>query len=306
MTRVFIKWFGEKLPWSDSTLSEFTNYFNASNDIEVVDDESNADAIIVYNKHLTQQRQFEAKLIASTYFRENSDRSYIYDETDNPTFVLPGMYVSTDLNRFGPHVLPVPYLHAKLVNDFAYEAKPKSILCSFWGRESHPIRRHLYGLKGSLYSIANTTNFDFFDQSESNQNQLAQQRRDYINSLQMSQYSLCPRGYGTCSIRLFESMLCHAVPIVISDSYVPPNMFDWNLAAIMIPESEVSNIGVIISHDARKYNERISYIRDVATQSLLTSNVSTSIGKCLPCTNVVQTYKRFLQITTRRLLKRTI
>ncbi len=303
MKRIYIKWFDEQQQWTESTRSEFAHYLNESNDIDITDDESYADLIIVHNKHLLPRRRFEVKLLASAYFRENARRLLIYDETDNPSYVLPGLYVSTDLRRCGSHVVPVPYLHKKLQSDFHGKGLKKSIVGSFWGRNSHPVRSKLYDLNDQRYSMIDTTTFDFFDLTESNQASLAKQRSNYINSLESSMYSICPRGYGSCSIRLFESVLSHTVPVILSDHYVPPPIFDWNIASVRIPESDAANVRALIDCDYKNYADRIDYIKEVAAPSLLPGSVSSYICSALPQINVIGTYKRFLVSLMRRIVR---
>jgi hypothetical protein len=161
----------------------------------------------------------------------------------------------------------------------------------------------VYDLKDHRYSILDTTACDFFDFDESNQARLAKQRADYINTLESSMYSICPRGYGSCSIRLFESLLSNSVPVILSDQYVPPPIIDWNIASIRIPESEVANIRAIIDYDYRNYADRIDYIKEVAAPSLQPGCVGSYICSALPQTNIIGTYKRFLVSIVRRIVR---
>jgi len=304
VTRIYVKWFGEREAWTDTTRNEFVSLLNASKDIKIVQNETDADVIIVYNKHLTQKRQFETRLIASTYFRENASRLLIYDECDNPTFIFPGLYVSTDVRNVDSHVLPIPYFHSRLPIDFNIQEGNRSILCSFWGRNSHPIRNSLYGINVPRYSIIDTSPFDFFDMSESNQVSLITQRERYISSLQSSMYSICPRGYGSCSIRLFESLLCGCVPIIISDHYVTPKLLDWNIASIRVSECDVSNIVTIVSDDSDSYAERAKYIKEIAVSSLLPQSVCSYIAASMPDINTFNTFQRYIRSLTHRSLRK--
>lgn len=304
MKKIYVKWFGENESWTNTTRNEFIDLLTRSKQTEVVNHETDADIIIVYNKHLTQKRRFETRLLASTYYRESASRLLIYDEADDPTFVFPGLYVSTDKRKIGSHVLPVPYLHSKLYTDFSYQESDKSILCSFWGRNSHAIRNALFGIKLPNYSIIDTSTFDFFDMSNANQKSLIMQRKLYISSLQSSMYSLCPRGYGTCSIRLFESLLCGCIPVIISDNYVTPTLLDWNIASIRVSERDVLDIGTIIHNDSNKYTERAKYIKEIAIPLLLPHSVSSYVESSLPCVNRLETYKRYISSITHRTLRK--
>lgn len=58
------------------------------------------------------------------------------------------------------------------------------------------------------------------------------------NILQKSIFSLCPSGTGPNSIRLWESIGCGSIPVVLSDDYLPPvsNAALWEQAIVSCPE----------------------------------------------------------------------
>ena len=61
----------------------------------------------------------------------------------------------------------------------------------------------------------------------------------YLSLLMRSKFILCPRGIGTSSWRLFETMKAGRVPVIISDQWVPPEGPSWLECSIRVPESEV-------------------------------------------------------------------
>lgn len=68
-------------------------------------------------------------------------------------------------------------------------------------------------------------------------------RNKYINLLSDTIFSICPRGTGISSVRLFESMAMGCIPIIIGDNYEPPlsDIIDWNEISITIPEDGILN-----------------------------------------------------------------
>lgn len=66
----------------------------------------------------------------------------------------------------------------------------------------------------------------------------------YINNMNDSKISLCPRGTGPSTIRMWEAMAMGSVPMIISDSLKMPlsNKIDWKEAVIFVPESDILNI----------------------------------------------------------------
>jgi len=62
---------------------------------------------------------------------------------------------------------------------------------------------------------------------------------EFQDILSRSIFSLCPSGSGPNSIRLWESIGMGTIPVILSDSYLPPgNMKLWEEAAIFCPETK--------------------------------------------------------------------
>jgi len=72
-------------------------------------------------------------------------------------------------------------------------------------------------------------------------------RKQYSDALYLAKFVLCPRGFGTSSFRIFESMRCGRVPVIISDDWVEPQGPDWPSFSIRVRESQVSSIPQILS-----------------------------------------------------------
>ena len=64
----------------------------------------------------------------------------------------------------------------------------------------------------------------------------------YLSTLLDSRFVLCPRGYGTSSYRLFETMRLGRVPVIISDEWVPPLGPSWLNCSIRISEKRVREL----------------------------------------------------------------
>jgi len=86
---------------------------------------------------------------------------------------------------------------------------PKDIFCSFVGKITHPIRKHLidqlsgkpgYYISVKPHSVA-----------------------AYSDILNRSQFVLCPRGYGPTSFRISEALQFGAVPVYCSDKFILPH-----------------------------------------------------------------------------------
>tara|TARA_Y100000741_G_scaffold363507_1_gene351875 strand:- start:597 stop:1505 length:909 start_codon:yes stop_codon:yes gene_type:complete len=72
--------------------------------------------------------------------------------------------------------------------------------------------------------------------------------KKYNKILLNSRYSLCPSGSGPNSIRLWESLACGSIPILLADTLdLIPNI-DWDNAIIRIQESDIHNINNILDN----------------------------------------------------------
>lgn len=61
---------------------------------------------------------------------------------------------------------------------------------------------------------------------------------EFQDVLRDSLFSLCPSGSGPNSIRLWESLGCGAIPVVLADTYLPPgNIALWNEAVVFCKEN---------------------------------------------------------------------
>lgn len=73
-------------------------------------------------------------------------------------------------------------------------------------------------------------------------------KEKYIELLGDSTFSLCPRGTGVSSVRLFESMAMNSIPVIIADGYKKPfrEFIDWDKFSIQILEKDINKINDIL------------------------------------------------------------
>lgn len=67
---------------------------------------------------------------------------------------------------------------------------------------------------------------------------------EYYQFLSQSEFTLCPRGYGITSFRLYEALHCGTVPIYVSDVHWLPasRSIDWSKIAILVRPNEINTI----------------------------------------------------------------
>jgi hypothetical protein len=76
-------------------------------------------------------------------------------------------------------------------------------------------------------------------------NQHLLERREFLSNMGDSDYVLCARGGGNFSYRLYETMACGRIPLLIDTDCVLPYDFliDWSAMFPIVPASDIKNIG---------------------------------------------------------------
>jgi hypothetical protein len=164
------------------------------------------------------------------------ERVMVYDERDRPWCGFPGVYVSMPSSSFQARwQRPWAYLPAAA----ATGPHEPDLLFSFIGSASARCRRPLFDLEHPAAVVEEVRGFTFFDPSSED---FERRRRFFKEVLQRSRFVLCPRGRGTSSIRLYETLAAGRVPVVISDHWMPPPGPDWEALSIRWPEGTTEGL----------------------------------------------------------------
>lgn len=169
-------------------------------------------------------------------FRRFPSKSFAFHAGDEPLPTLPGIYASIPKRWHDPRVYRGGfYLRASLngaINNAA--GLPAKYLFSFIGAmDNHPVR-------GKLGSIRCDNALLIDSGRDQLPNDQAHER--FVRSLRESSFVLCPRGGGTSSFRIFETMQAGRVPVIISDDWVEPSGPEWHDFAVRVREAELDAI----------------------------------------------------------------
>ena len=131
--------------------------------------------------------------------------------------------------------VPLPLLASN------YEDIPKvekEYLASYIGRNTHPIRVDL----DKKFRRDNKFFIKNLDSMDSHFDLINQQ--SYIEVISKSYFSLCPRGFGPTSFRLYESIELGSVPVYISDDFLLPfsNFFTKSTIAFCAVKMSVEEL----------------------------------------------------------------
>jgi hypothetical protein len=172
------------------------------------------------------------------------NKAFIYNEQDIPHDALPGLYVSMPRRWFN-HSRQRSFPYLTVINPFVSrigvtEVSPApDFLFSFVGQAESKLRKSLFRLHGGDCLLEDTTHIDIFNKSDET---IQAAKLRYADILFRSKFVLCPRGGGSSSFRLYETMEAGRVPVVISDQWVEPQGPDWQQAVIRVPERSVESI----------------------------------------------------------------
>lgn len=135
--------------------------------------------------------------------------------------------------------IPIPLICSPITNIPELE---RDIFCSFVGSITHPIRnlmcQNLY--KNPKYSILAKNWTSSVAESE---------LEKFISITSRSLFSLCPRGYGKSSFRLYEAIQLGSIPVIIYDEDWFPfsDELNWSDFSVRIKVDNLDKIDEILS-----------------------------------------------------------
>lgn len=138
--------------------------------------------------------------------------------------------------------VPIPLLKRPLQTNF--ETK-KNLLGSFVGSlATHPLRKELQKRYSNFFVFGNLTEWE--------------------TVMETSFFSLCPRGFGPSSFRMFEALQLESVPIYVWDEEIIlpfSDIIDWNKISVIVHQADIDKIPMYILE--RNYTEYITEIRRI-------------------------------------------
>jgi hypothetical protein len=139
------------------------------------------------------------------------------------------------------------------VTRLAREPADKTYLYSFMGKSSSRVRKLLlrHYATSRLPALHDDILIERSDQAVLNQVAYGDAlRRRYAEVMGASKFVLCPRGWGTSSLRLFEACEMGVAPVILADRWVPIGGIDWSFA-LFVDENRVRDLdGIIRSHES--------------------------------------------------------
>jgi hypothetical protein len=160
----------------------------------------------------------------------------VVQHDDGPQLQLP-----KDTVIFGActGTIPLPLIYEdktdKLLN--TPRLPRKTIVASFVGTITHPVRNILFTLFGRKKEMKFMINDKWTNNVQENQ------AKTFIDTTLKSKFCLAPRGYGRSSFRFFEAMLLDTVPVYFWDDveWLPyKDVLDYSKFAVSIKNGDIS------------------------------------------------------------------
>ncbi len=217
---------------------------------------ASADIILFIESAQHKFSDYSGFLKANPLISKFPNRCFVFDFADFPAGFLPGVYTSMPRDRHDANRTRAGSFMG--INPFACEFatnEPK-LLFSFRGFASHPVRKELFKLNFNRSDCTVTQTFKWFNHDD-------RDKQTYGEELRNTKFVLCPRGSGTGTGRVFESMASGRVPIVLSDDYVPPLAPMWNDFAIILSESKVAQVADVADAYESRWREMGKYGRSM-------------------------------------------
>jgi hypothetical protein len=185
-------------------------------------------------------------------FRE---KCFLFCSNDFVIPFLPGVYASIEKRWASGRTRSGFYL-AVSENEFVDFTAPRDdlkYLYSFLGTvDTAPVRARLGALSHSR-SFFQDTSADYREVLSGKLDAAAMKQywRRYAEICQLSKFILCPRGMGSSSVRLFDTMRMGRVPVILSDQWVEPRGPCWGKFSLRVPEAESARIPALLEeHEA--------------------------------------------------------
>jgi hypothetical protein len=215
-----------------------------------------ADAILFVDIHINHEDHYLREFWRNDLVRSYPGKVFVLDHRDRPFFTVPGIYVSArSTSGFNTFMRGGPY--PRLPNTFSPATAAPDLLFSFQGARTHPVRDAILNLRHPRAIVEDTARVSFFPWEPTATPEARRAgRARYAEMVQRSKFILCPRGHGTSSFRLYETLSAGRVPVVVGDQWLVPPRVDWDSGIIRVRERSVHLIPEILEQAEAGWEEK--------------------------------------------------
>jgi hypothetical protein len=137
--------------------------------------------------------------------------------------------------------IPIPLICSPIPQQYISQEE-KDIFCSFVGTY---VNDEKYKCRIELYKQFNKHSEYYFSSPRHWERVVPEDKfQEFISTTKRSTFTLCPRGYGKQSFRLYEAIQLSSIPVFVYDDRFLPfeNFIDWSSFCVLIHESEIPDL----------------------------------------------------------------
>jgi Exostosin family len=203
-------------------------------------------------------------LLADPFVQRYEEKLFLHSEEPKPFRVWPGAYTSMPRSGLDRQtVAPIAYpCWAGALNRVVLERSKEAVqprdpdlLYSFQGRISHPVRKAMMRVDHPPDALMQDTS-KTYHHTGSDSGDKSDFQQTYVDLAMRSRFALCPVGWATSSIRLYEMMALGVAPVVIADRWNPPTGPDWSRFALFVRETDIRQLPGILRDAESEWQER--------------------------------------------------
>ncbi len=185
-----------------------------------------------------------------------ANKLYIHSEEARPFRLLPGLYTSLPRRAGNDEIsraIGYPCWTPSGMNlciDQGAEYPPErdpDLLYSFVGRRCHPVRDRIFEMVHDPHTSVVFDTLRIYRHFAGRVGKPPEAQRSYVDVALRSRFALCPRGWATSTLRVYEMMALGVAPVILADRWVPPRGPDWNRCAVFVPERLAGDLPAILA-----------------------------------------------------------
>lgn len=237
---------------SSAFLLRHSAELNSSGPHHLTEDPEKADLILF--AEMGTVGKFHEVIRAHPLYRRFPKKCFVFDSGDFLFPAVPGLYASLSKEQariggartgFYTYLIENAFItHRPCTGDESY-------LASFVGSQTaHPVRKQLFRIQRGDFYLKDTSSYSANITYHGDPTQRARFWSEYADSIADARFSLCPRGAGGGSIRLFESMKIGRACVILADDWQPNTGVDWAAFSITVAERDAHKLPEILDRYA--------------------------------------------------------
>jgi len=237
-----------------STINAIRNDLLSRPEFDEASSAESSDAIILNEQFSFKEWRYVSRLIGDAVVGRYANKVYTINTDDIASGLLRGIYTSlpkircsTSLHR----AVPYTWFPNEMVLQQRNHPRPQPDYLATWRGNPKSNKRLREGL---LRNCRRSASF-LVEPTDSWLEHGMKEKVHYVNVLRSGRFSLCPAGIAPVSFRIYESMALGICPVIIADSFVPPEGPRWSDFSIQIPEKRLRDMESILKGKSDSYLE---------------------------------------------------